>query len=97
MMLPKLKYHYILVIVTYFIKSNYAKLRACSDENIEYLELCHKGEKYVHPIPAVLTTMLHLNQIIKIDGNENSITVHMEFISSWKDPGISLSNATALE
>ena len=35
------KYH-ILVIITFFFKFNYAKLKGCSDENIEYLELCHK-------------------------------------------------------
>ena len=35
------KYH-ILVMITFFFKFNYAKLKGCSDENIEYLELCHK-------------------------------------------------------
>ena len=42
---PKFKYH-ILVIITFFFKFNYAKLKGCSDENIEYLELCHKVRSY---------------------------------------------------
>ena len=40
----KFKCH-ILVIITFFFKFNYAKLKGCSDENIEYLELCHKVRK----------------------------------------------------
>ena len=47
---------------------------------------------YHHPLPATIETELYLNEIVKIDGDQNSITISIELITYWNDPRIGLSN-----
>ena len=87
----------VLNIICLFFKLSSADLRRCLDKNDNKIELCFNGEDYVHPLPAVLDTWLYLNKIIKIDGDGNSISIHMELITFWRDPGLSLSNGSVIE
>ena len=67
-------------------------LKSCSEKH-EYLSICLIGEKnYDAPVPARLETWLYLNEIIKIDGDENSFTIHVELITYWTDPRLTLSS-----
>ena len=75
-------------------KLNWADFKSCLIEKNN--QICFKGEKYQKPIPAVLDTILALNQIYEIDGNGNSISILMEFTTNWTDPHISFSNTSAL-
>ena len=86
-----------LVIALCFFNFTSAELKRCLDKNDKKLELCFNGEDYVHPIPAVLDTYLYLNKIINIDGDGNSISIHMELITYWSDPGLSLSNGSIIQ
>ena len=70
-------------------------LEKCSDvQNEVKIKICLiKGQdRYIEPIPAVLDTTFYLNQIIKIDGKDNFISIHVNLITSWTDPRISLSS-----
>ena len=81
---------YILVLFC-ILKLNEA-LEKCSEKN-EILSACFIGEEiYANPVPARLETWIYLNEIIKIDGDENSFSVHVELTTYWTDPRIGLSN-----
>jgi len=47
---------------------------------------------YQYPLPATIETELYLNEIVKIDGDQNSITISIELITYWNDARIGLSN-----
>lgn len=67
-------------------------LKKCSEKH-EVLSICLKGENnYADPVPAQLETWLYLNEIIKIDGDENSFSIHVELITYWTDPRLALSS-----
>ena len=67
-------------------------LKSCSEKH-EVLSICLIGEKnYAAPVPAHLETWLYLNEIIKIDGDENSFTIHVELITYWTDPRLTISS-----
>ena len=81
---------YILVL-SCILKLNEA-LKKCSEKH-EVLSACFIGEKiYANPVPARLETWIYLNEIIKIDGDENSFSVHVELTTYWTDPRIGLSS-----
>ena len=90
-------YTLLVLIITCFLKLSSADLRRCLDKKDKKIELCFNGEDYVHPLPAVVESILYLNKIIKIDGDGNSISIHMELITFWRDPGLSLSNGSVIE
>ena len=88
-------FHYhILVLIMCHFSLNLADFKSCLDETDN--QVCFKGEKYKKPIPTVLDTLLVLNQIYEIDGNGNSIGIHMEFMTNWTDPHVSFSNTSAV-
>ena len=67
-------------------------LKSCSEKH-EVLSICWTGEdNYADPVPAQLETWLYLNEIIKIDGDENSFSIHVELLTSWTDPRLALSS-----
>ena len=67
-------------------------LKRCSEKH-EVLSVCLIGEDiYAGPVPAQLETWLYLNEIIKIDGDENSFSIHVELLTSWTDPRLALSS-----
>ena len=81
---------YILVL-SCILKINEA-LKNCSETH-DMLSVCLIGDKnYEDPVPAHLETWLYLNEIIKINGNENSFSIHVELITYWKDPRLALSS-----
>jgi hypothetical protein len=50
------------------------------------LDICVIGnQSYISPLPTVLETTLYLIEIVKIDENENSISIFVELSTSWKD------------
>ena len=70
-------------------------LEKCSDvQNEVKIEICliEGQDRYVEPTPAVLDTTFYLNQIIKIDGKDNFISIHVNLVTSWTDPRIALSS-----
>ena len=69
-------------------------LEKCSDvQNEVKIEICLIGQdRYIEPIPAVLDTTFYLNQIIKVDGKDDSISIHVNLVTSWTDPRIDLSS-----
>ena len=70
-------------------------LEKCSDvQNEVKIEICliEGQDRYVEPTPAILDTTFYLNQIIKIDGKDNLISIHVNLITSWTDPRIDLSS-----
>ena len=44
--------------------------------------------------PSELNTTLYFHEIVSIDEDENSITMQIILMSSWKDPRITVSNET---
>ena len=75
-----------------FLNLGEATLRNCSEKH-DQQDICMNGEEdYSYPLPVVLETWLYLNEIIKIDGNENSISMSVELITYWTDPQLGLSD-----
>ena len=63
-------------------------LEKCSDvQNEVKIVICLiKGQdRYVEPTPAVLDTTFYLNQIIKVDGKDNFISIQAEkkLLKTW--------------
>ena len=80
-----------ILILFCILKLNEA-LKKCSEKH-EVLSACFIGEKtYKNPVPARLETWLYLNEIIKIDGDENSFSISVELITYWTDPSLALSS-----
>ena len=64
----------------------FSNLDSCSKTNSIKLDICVVGnQSYIPPLPTVLETTLYLIEIVKIDGNENSISIFVELSTSWKD------------
>ena len=73
-------------------KTNFANLKSCS-EIIDKLEICFKGQKYYkNPLPVVVRSYLHLNKIIEINGDKNSVSVQLYLWMGWHDSLLFLSN-----
>ena len=87
---------YILVCITIF-ELGLAKLKSCLVEKNQP-EICFNAkegeEGYVNPFPVAVKTELNLKEIVSIDEDENSITMQIILMSSWKDPRIAVSNKT---
>ena len=80
-----------ILVLSCILKLNEA-LKSCSETH-DMLSVCLIGDKnYEDPVPAHLETWLYLNEIIKIDENENSFSIHVELITYWKDPRLALSS-----
>ena len=80
-----------ILVLSCILKLNEA-LRKCS-EKFEVLSACYLGEDtYAKPLPARLETWLYLNEIIKIDGDGNSFSIHVELTTYWTDPRVALSS-----
>ena len=67
-------------------------IKNCSEPH-KKLSICVKSIKnYDDPVPANLKTVLYLNEIIKIDGNENLFSISVELTTIWSDPNLFPSN-----
>ena len=58
--------------------------------------VCFRGKSYNNPFPVVLETTLYLQEIVKIDEEENSICIQVDLFTTWTDPDIDASNGTAV-
>ena len=87
-------YSYKLLIFFVVFKPNRADLKSCS-ENHEKLDICFKGhEYYKYPFPAVVRSDLHLNEIIEIDEDKNSVSAQVYLWMGWHDGLLFLSNSS---
>ena len=77
-----------LLFLFYISEGNcaFSNLDSCSKTNSIKLDICVVGnQSYIPPLPTVLETTLYLIEIVKIDGNENSISIFVELSTFWKD------------
>ena len=68
-------------------------VRSCTKENFEN-KVCETGDYQTFPIE--LNTVLVLREIIKINEEENSITMQMTLATFWTDLSLAASNTTKL-
>ena len=66
-------------------------LRNCTQE-VDANKVCKNGISQNHPIE--LNTTVYLREIVKINEEENSITVQMTVYNNWIDPSLTSSNTT---
>ena len=71
-----------------------AGLKSCTDEKKQSRICLTDKNGYVNPFPVVLSTLMYLREITEVNEDKNSITIHAELISIWKDPRLAASNST---
>ena len=83
----------LILLIICLLKYNLS-LKSCTEKH-EKVAVCFTNiEGYVEPIPADLETWLYLNEIIKIDGDQNAFEIHVELTTYWSDPGLALSDGS---
>ena len=92
-------FEYLLLVFCIFQLCNaglhISDLKNCKEEKHKS-KICLTGENgYFEPFPVVVNSDLILRNIIEIDQNKNSISAQFELWTSWKDPGITLSNSSS--
>ena len=70
-------------------------LKSCLTEK-DQQRVCFNGTSYNNPFPVVLETTLYLQEIVKIDEEENSICIQVDLFTTWTDPDLDSSNGTAV-
>ena len=82
-----------LLVILCLFKLNLSKfLMSCSDPRNEENSICFTDETgYSGPSPVSLDVAIFLKDIISIDQDRNSISVHMDLMTSWTDLGLGLS------
>ena len=84
------------LIVTFCLFDNLVFcLKSCLAEK-DQQRVCFNGTSYDNPFPVVLETTLYLQEIVKIDEDQSSITLHVELQSEWTDLGLATSNKTMM-
>ena len=58
----------------------------------EYAISLTSEEGYTKPFPLLLNTTMKIREFISIDENENSISIRVNMVSTWKDSGLNCSN-----
>ena len=77
---------FIFYVIVSKVNCAFSKLDSCSMTDDIKVDICVIGnQSYIPPLPTVLETTLYLIEIVKIDGNENSISIFVELSTSWKD------------
>ena len=72
--------------------------KACSAD----LMSCPEGKKtcvndgYVNPFPVFIETQIHLRTIGEVNEEKNSISIQIDLLSLWKDPGLIISNKSEM-
>ena len=87
-----------LVLLLCILRLTYATINSCEEETMKNV-ICFKSTngsnaEYDPPFPLDLNSTMMLKEIIEINENENSITVRVDLVTRWRDPGIGLSNKT---
>ena len=76
--------------------ANAKSLESCLIED-KQPAICFKDqESYSTAFPIALDTVLYLQQIVKIDEDQSSITLQVELQSDWTDLGLDSSNKTMM-
>ena len=76
--------------------ANAESLESCLIED-KQPAICFKDqESYSTAFPIALDTVLYLQEIVKIDEDQSSITLHVELQSEWTDLGLATSNKTMM-
>ena len=76
--------------------TNAESLESCLIED-KQSAICFKDqESYSTAFPIALDTVLYLQEIVKIDEDQSSITLHVELQSEWTDLGLATSNKTMM-
>ena len=80
------------LVILHIFQISFADLRNCSKPHTK-LAICFKNETgYSKPFPTVLDVGLFVKDIIEIDEQRNSISIHMALWTFWSDPSLALSN-----
>ena len=78
--------HLLFIFYVSEVNCAFSKLDSCSMTEDIKVDICVIGNQpYTPPILTVLETTLYLIEIVKIDENENSISIFVELSTSWKD------------
>ena len=78
--------HLLFIFYVSRVNCAFSKLDSCSMTDDIKVDICViDNQSYIPPLPTVLETTLYLIEIVKIDGNENSISIFVELSTSWKD------------
>ena len=80
------------LVISHLFEISFADLRNCSKPQSKPA-ICFKNETgYSKPFPTVLDVGLFVKDIIEIDEQRNSISIHMALWTFWSDPSLALSN-----
>ena len=81
--------------VNFFLTTKYTlpRLKLLTKEDLEN-KVCQTGG--FQTLPIELNTVLVLREIIKINEEENSITIQMTLATFWTDLSLAASNTTKL-
>ena len=95
MVFLNLKYFVILSIFLFYKNSEATKLQNCSIST-SAPQLCITGDSYVVPVSVLDKLPLHVNvyvglyDIIEVDPNKHSVTVHLDLALTWNDTAVGL-------
>ena len=79
----------IMILFVSLVRSDIKELDSCDMSKNVNVDICTVGNvSYIPPLPVLLDTRLYLIEIVKIDGNENSISIFVELSTFWKDSKI---------
>ena len=80
------------LVISHLFENSFADLRNCSKSHTKPA-ICFKNKTgYSKPFPTVLDVELFVKDIIEIDEQRNSISIHMALWTFWSDPSLALSN-----
>ena len=91
--LNKMKVVLIFIFSIHLLMQDAFCVLTCSEEN-NANKVCMNGKNQSFPIQ--LDTLLYLREIVKINEEENSITLQMVLYNSWTNSMLAPSNATKL-
>ena len=81
-----------LLVISCLFDISFADLRNCSLPHTKP-SICFKNETgYLDPFPTALNVRVYFKDIIEIDEQRNSISIHMALWTFWSDPSLALSN-----
>ena len=84
----------ILFMMVFLFDRTSADLKSCSEET-DQLKICFTNKNgYVRPSPVDVDTTLDLKGINDINVDKNSISIEGRLLTTWKDPGLAMSNGS---
>ena len=71
-----------------------ADLKSCYEEYNQPKICLNNKENYKNPFPVTISIELVLREFVKIDEEDNLISIQMLMYSTWTDPQLASSNKT---